>query len=128
MADATSDASAGEVTLELHGFLARRLEALGQPRGSRVLIAVPAEPGEPVASLLERLVRADERFGLLYEPNAARLPEHVELVLNQRVIELQGGLDARLQPGDVLAFLPAHAGGARCLLNRDARASPSTSW
>ena len=126
MADATSDAS--QVTLELHGFLARRLEALGQPRGSRVLIAVSAEPGEPVGSLLERMVRADERFGLLYEPKAARLPEHVEVVLNQRVIELQGGLGARLKPGDVLAFLPAHAGGASGFLSREARASPSTSW
>jgi molybdopterin converting factor small subunit len=39
------------------------------------------------------------------------LPEHVEAVLNDRVLDLQGGLAATLTPGDVLTFLPAHAGG-----------------
>jgi molybdopterin converting factor small subunit len=33
------------------------------------------------------------------------------VVLNDRVLDLQGGLDAVLKPGDTLAFLPAHAGG-----------------
>ena len=32
-------------------------------------------------------------------------------VLNDRALELRGGLDAALQPGDILSFIPAHAGG-----------------
>jgi molybdopterin converting factor small subunit len=35
----------------------------------------------------------------------------VEVVLNDRLLDLQGGLDASLKPGDVVTFLPAHAGG-----------------
>jgi molybdopterin converting factor small subunit len=107
MADATSEA----VTLELHGFLAQRLASLGRPRGTRRLVEVPAARGESVGSLLARLADSDERYTLLYDVSAERLPEHVEAVLNDRVLDLQGGLDARLTPGDVLSFLPAHAGG-----------------
>ncbi len=115
---APGDGGQGSVTLELHGFLARRLEQLGRPRGSRVLIEVPSASGESVGALLARLAAADERFGLLYDPAAARLPEHFEAVLNDRVLDLQGGLEARLSPGDVLSLLPAHAGGARALTPR----------
>ena len=107
MADATSNA----VTLELHGFLAQRLDSLGRARGTRRLVEVPATRGESVGSLLARLAATDDRYTLLYDPTAARLPDHVEAVLNDRVLDLQGGLAAPLSPGDVLTFLPAHAGG-----------------
>jgi molybdopterin converting factor small subunit len=104
-------AETSSVTLELHGFLAQRLESLGRPRGARRLVEVSAARGESVGALLARLAIADNRYAQLYDPAAERLPEHVEVVLNQRVLDLQGGLEARLSPGDVLSFLPAHAGG-----------------
>jgi molybdopterin converting factor small subunit len=99
------------VTLELHGFLAQRLAALGRPHGTRVLIEVPAAYDSTVADLLMHLSTTDERYKLLFDPVGVRLPEHVEAVLNQRVLDLQGGLSARLTDGDTLSFLPAHAGG-----------------
>lgn len=108
MAGATSD---GLLTLELHGFLAERLAALGHRRGTRTLVTLGIEPGVSVAALMTRLVSDDPRFDLLFDARAQRLPEHVEAVLNDRVLDLQGGLDACLESGDVLAFLPAHAGG-----------------
>jgi molybdopterin converting factor small subunit len=64
-----------------------------------------------VADLLSRLVDSDARYTHIFDPATHALPEHVEAVLNDRVLELQGGLDAPLHAGDVLAFLPAHAGG-----------------
>jgi molybdopterin converting factor small subunit len=108
MADATSDAC---VTLELHGFLADRLSDLGRRRGTRTLISVNTLPAETVGGLLARLTAGDARLALLYDPLAQLLPEHVEVVLNDRLLDLQGGLDAPLKPGDVVTFLPAHAGG-----------------
>jgi molybdopterin converting factor small subunit len=108
MADATSD---GAVTLELHGFLADRLAALGRRRGMRVAVDVRLDGVCSVADLLTRLAEADERYALLFDREAGRLPEHVEAVLNDRVLDLQGGLQAALRPGDVLTFIPAHAGG-----------------
>ena len=110
MADATSDAA---VRLELHGFLADRLATLGQRRGTRVLLEARLDGTESVARLMERLVQADARYALLFDPQARRLPEHVEAVLNDRVLDLQGGLQAELHPGDVLTFIPAHAGGCQ---------------
>jgi molybdopterin converting factor small subunit len=108
MADATSD---GAVTLELHGFLAERLATLGRRRGTRTLVSASVEPGASVAAFMTGLVAADPRYSLLFDRDAQRLPEHVEAVLNDRVLDLQGGLNAELRPGDVLTFLPAHAGG-----------------
>jgi molybdopterin converting factor small subunit len=100
------------ITLEFHGFLAERLSALGRRRGTRTLVAVPLADATSVANVLSRLVDTDVRYGLLFDAQAQLLPEHVEVVLNDRVLDLQGGLDAVLHPGDTLTFLPAHAGGA----------------
>ena len=105
-------AETSSVTLELHGPLAQRFAELGRRHGSRTRVDIYSTPGETVGDLLARLVAAEPRFGLLYEPQTERVPEHVEAVLNDRVLDLQGGLEARLSPGDVLSFLPAHAGGA----------------
>jgi molybdopterin converting factor small subunit len=107
MAGATSE----PITLEFHGFLAERLSGLGRRRGTRTLVAVPLDGGTSVATVLTRLVHSDERYALLFDAQAQQLPEHVEVVLNDRVLDLQGGLGAVLQPGDTLTFLPAHAGG-----------------
>jgi len=123
MAGATSD---GLITLELHGFLADRLSELGRRRGTRTIVSVPLDPEASVATLLSGLVAADARYGLLFELDARRLPEHVEAVLNDRVLDLQGGLDAPLHAGDVLAFLPAHAGGTNKQIARRLRITLGT--
>jgi len=62
-------------------------------------------------AVLGALAAGDPRYGLLFKLDSQALPEHVEVVLNDRVLDLQGGLAALLKPGDVLRFLPAHAGG-----------------
>jgi molybdopterin converting factor small subunit len=106
MADATSS-----VTLEFHGALADRFAPLGARRGSRTQVAVRVDSALSVADLLGQLVSEDARYAHLFDPSACALPEHIEAVLNDRVLDLQGGLAASLKPGDVLGFLPAHAGG-----------------
>jgi molybdopterin converting factor small subunit len=104
-------AATSSVTLELHGFLAERLAALGRRRGARTIVSVPLGSGATVASLMQNLVSADDRYALLFDPQSQSLPEHVEVVLNDRVLDLLGGIDAPIAEGDVLTFLPAHAGG-----------------
>ena len=95
----------------MRGFLADRLASCGERRGTRTLIQVPLDGSERVGELLERAVAEEPALSLLYEVDQRRLPEHVEVVLNDRLLDLRGGLDAALAPGDVLTFLPAHAGG-----------------
>ena len=106
MADATSS-----VTLEFHGALADRFIALGRRHGTRTQVMVPLGASTTVVDLLDRLATDDSRYAHLFDVTTRALPEHVEAVLNDRVLDLQGGLNANLNPGDVLSFLPAHAGG-----------------
>ncbi len=106
MAAATSS---GTVTLEFHGALAERYLPLGIRHGSRTRVTVSPRP--TVGDLLASLVEVDDRYAHLFHKDTRSLPEHIEVVLNDRVLELQGGLSARLSAGDVIAFLPAHAGG-----------------
>jgi molybdopterin converting factor small subunit len=106
MADATSS-----VTLEFHGALADRFVALGRRHGTRTHVSVPLGASITVLDLLDRLATDDSRYAHLFDTASRTLPEHVEAVLNDRVLDLQGGLAANLQAGDVLSFLPAHAGG-----------------
>jgi len=107
MAGATSSV----ITLEFHGALADRFAALGNRRGTRTRIAVTLDSPQSVANLLRCLAEEDQRYTHLFDVATGTLPEHVEAVLNDRVLDLQGGMQAQLQAGDVLAFLPAHAGG-----------------
>jgi molybdopterin converting factor small subunit len=105
------ETSNGSVTVELHGFLADRLKDVGQRRGARTIVTFPLDHTATFASLMTRLVDRDDRYGLLFNRDNQSLPEHVEVVLNDRVLDLQGGLQAVVRPRDTLVFLPAHAGG-----------------
>jgi molybdopterin converting factor small subunit len=104
-------AATSEITLELHGALADRFAALGTRRGTRTRIPVAVDSQTSVADLLNALVARDKQYAHLFDATTGRLPEHIEAVLNDRVLELQGGMSAPLKPGDVLTFIPAHAGG-----------------
>lgn len=104
-------AATSEITLEFHGALADRFATLGTRRGTRTRVCVPLDGAPTVASLMHALAVQDERYAHLFDTAHGRLPEHIEAVLNDRAIELQGGLRATLKAGDVLSFLPAHAGG-----------------
>ena len=103
-------AATSEVTLEFHGFLAERMAPLGRRRGTRTIVSLALE-SKTVADVLTGLVKTDDRYAHLFDAANQTLPEHVEVVLNNRVIDLQGGLNAVLHDGDTLTFLPAHAGG-----------------
>jgi molybdopterin converting factor small subunit len=107
MAAATSS---GSITLEFHGALADRFAALGERHGSRTRVRVPLRA--TVADLLTALPESDDRYAYLFDRRTGALPEHVEVVLNDRVLDLQGGITAPLRAGDTLTFLPAHAGGS----------------
>jgi molybdopterin converting factor small subunit len=106
MAGATSNDS---VTLEFYGALAERFQPLGIRHGTRTRVSVPV--ARTVADLLTSLAQSNPVYAHLFDASTRSVPEHVEVVLNDRVLDLQGGVAARLQPGDVVAFVPAHAGG-----------------
>lgn len=84
-----------------------------KPRGEgSTIITIPIRNGATVRSLLEEQAAESEAFQrLVYDPEFGRIREYVALIVNGRVVELAGGLDRRLQPGDELLLLPGFAGG-----------------
>ncbi len=79
--------------------------------GGRPEIEIPWSPGEPVGTLIRRLI--DEEPGLqgrLLDPRGALVP-FVSVFLDGRDIRYLGGLDAPLNGDQEIAIFPAVAGG-----------------
>jgi molybdopterin converting factor small subunit len=112
MAAERADGRAGPgptVRLEYYSWLAKELAGADES-GTTVELPLPA--AGTVRALLEGLAAESEPFRrLVYDVEGKRLREYATLIVNGRVIELAGGLDARLRPGDELLLLPGFSGG-----------------
>src|SRR5688572_3090983 len=112
-----SEPQNGAITLEYYSWL--RKELLGvlddAPKGGgegSTLATIPLRDGVTVRALLQELAADSEPFQrLVYDVEGQRLREYVTLIVNGRVVELAGGLDRRLEPGDELLLLPGFSGG-----------------
>lgn len=112
-ADATVNATGGKgaetVKLEYYSWLSKELIG-GSENGA--VVEVPLSGDRTVRSLLAGLAADSEPFGrLVYDTDGQRLREYATLIVNGRVVELAGGLDAPLRPGDHLVLLPGFSGG-----------------
>jgi molybdopterin converting factor small subunit len=97
------------VSLEYYSWIATQLKGVGE-RGTTEHL--PVEDGTTVRDLLVRLSTESPKFAeLVYDLAGDRLKEYAALILNGQTIELAGGLDRRLEPGDQLLLLPGFAGG-----------------
>ncbi|MFA7248162.1 MAG: MoaD/ThiS family protein [Dehalococcoidia bacterium] len=99
-----------EVTVDVMPMLAPYFSAAG---GEHLRFTAPIENGDTILDLLGHL--ADEHAaldGVLIDRSSRELTEAVRVVLNDRVVELAGGLDTVLVDGDTILILPAFAGGA----------------
>ena len=106
----------GAITLEYYGWLRKDLgmDSGASPNGGEgsTHITIPLWPGATVRALLEGKAAESEAFErLVYDVEGRRVREFVALILNGRVIELAGGLDRKLEPGDELLLLPGFSGG-----------------
>jgi molybdopterin converting factor small subunit len=106
----------GAITLEYYGWLRKDLGidgGAGQTGGEgSTLTTIPLWPDATVRALLEGKAAESESFErLVYDMDGRRVREFVALILNGRVIELAGGLDRKLEPGDELLLLPGFSGG-----------------
>ena len=98
------------VSLEYYSWMASQLKGAGE-RGTTDQL--PIEDDTTVRELLGRLSDESPKFAeLVYDRASDRLKEYAALILNGQTIELAGGLDRRLEPGDQLLLLPGFSGGA----------------
>ena len=114
MADQTTDS--GTITLEYYSWLCKELGvAHHEPKSGgegSAITTIPLWNGATVRSLFEQKAADSESFRrLVYDLEGRRLREYVTLIINGRVVELAGGLDRKLAPGDQLLLLPGFSGG-----------------
>lgn len=97
------------VNIELIPWLT---DLLDQPQSRRVSWKEEISQEESVRCLLSRLHHSYPRLmAAVYSVEYGRLTGRVNLILNDRALELAGGLDATLREGDRLVLVPAYTGG-----------------
>ena len=67
--------------------------------------------GASVLDLLQRLAQRYPDFGRIAFIANGCLSRQVYIVINDRVLDLAGGMEAELKEGDRLLLLPAFSGG-----------------
>ncbi|MCL4370871.1 MAG: MoaD/ThiS family protein [Chloroflexi bacterium] len=87
-------------------------ELLSGSIARKVVLEETVPEGESLRALLGRLQENHGRFGrLVFDPERQQLTGHAEIAINGALYDQAGGLDAPLQEGDTVTFLPGIAGG-----------------
>lgn len=68
--------------------------------------------GSTFRDLLEELSSADPAFSnLIYDPETREMRYPAQAIVNERFLQFFGGLDAKLNDGDSVAFMATYTGG-----------------
>ncbi|MBI4339941.1 MAG: MoaD/ThiS family protein [Chloroflexi bacterium] len=98
------------VRLEVLPWLTRAFGAQGP---GRLVRQEELAPGATVRDLFDRLASQYQGFAeLVFDPNSRELSGLVSAVLNDRLLDLQGGLDVTFADGDTILMVPALSGGS----------------
>jgi molybdopterin converting factor small subunit len=97
------------ITIEVISWLVKEL---GLGEGRKVIVPENVPDTLTAAGLFALLVERNERFSdVVFDPSEGKLSSHVTIVLNGRLLEIVGGLEAPIRGGDHILFLPAFTGG-----------------
>ena len=97
------------VRLEIMPWLSRYFHP---ERYGRAIVEKEVADGTTVRGLLEEMASQNpELREVLFDTERDRLAGHIALVLNDRFLELAGGLDTTLKPGDTIRLMPGFSGG-----------------
>jgi molybdopterin converting factor small subunit len=103
----TSRAVAATVPVEIVGWPTR---FVGGDGSTRRMFEEPLDEGATVRSVLRGLsARFPELHAALWHGD--RLGEHIEVLVNDAVLDIDHTLDSRLKPGDRIALLAQFMGG-----------------
>jgi len=97
------------VRVEILPWLSQRFdpESVGQ-----VILEREVRDGTTVRDILEEIALQNQEFKeILFDARTGRLAGYIGLILNGRYLELAGGLDTRLKPGDTIRLMPGFSGG-----------------
>jgi len=97
------------VRLEVMPWLSRYLA--GQGTG-RVILERKVGNETTIRNLLEELTSENCELGpVLFDATTGQLGGHICLILNGRLVELAGGMETKLRPGDTVLLMPGISGG-----------------
>ncbi len=87
--------------------------AFGTSGPGRLVREEVVAPGATARDLFDKLSGQYQGFAdLVFDQNSQELSGLVSAVLNDRLLDVQGGLDATLADGDTLLLLAALSGGS----------------
>jgi molybdopterin converting factor small subunit len=99
----------GSVSLEIMPWLSHYLAA---ERSGRVILEREVDDGTTVRDLLQELTAQNQAFNeVLFDAKSGKLAGHISLILNGTFLELAGGLETQLRPGDTIRLMPGFSGG-----------------
>lgn len=97
------------VRLEVMPWLSRYLA--GQSTG-RVILERKVGHETTVRKLLEQVTSENRELEpVLFNATTGQLGGHICLILNGRLVELTGGMETKLRPGDTVLLMPGLSGG-----------------
>ena len=87
-------------------------DLLGEARSRRVIIEEELGGKRTVREVLGRLGQRYPALGrVLLDPETGGLGSVASVIVNDQLLDLAGGLEAKLKEGDTLVLLPAFQGG-----------------
>jgi molybdopterin converting factor small subunit len=97
------------VTVEILPWLSERLSAGSE---GRLTLTQDVSEGTTVRQILEAIGVENRSFReLVFPGGGGDLAGYIMLLLNGRLIELAGGMEAEVRPGDTLRLIPGFSGG-----------------
>lgn len=102
-------ATAGQVEIEAVAWVTR---FVGGDGNSRKVYHEPLRPGDTVRQVLRRLSgRFPELHKALWDAQTGELGEHIEVLVNDAVLDVTHTLDSPLHDGDKIALIGQYLGG-----------------
>ena len=96
------------VHLEILPWLSRYFSA---DPSTRAVLQTEVRDGSTIRDLLQEIASRNPAFGKTLFDENDQVAVHISLILNGRLYELAGGLEAELRHGDTVRLLPAFSGG-----------------
>ena len=96
------------IRLEILPWLSRPFDGAG---ATRAVLQWGIASGATVRDVLNQLAAQHPPFAHILYDDRGQVATHISIIVNNRLYELAGGLEAELQPGDTVCLLPAFSGG-----------------
>jgi hypothetical protein len=102
-------ADRGTVAVECFSYVTRFVGGRGS---GRIQFDEPLEPGDTVRTVLRRVsTRHPQLAQALWDGRTGELGEHIEVVVNDAVLDITHTLDSELLPGDRITLVGQYIGG-----------------